>query len=604
MADMEKELESKGATRDESLSIEDILNEVEANNKKALEENSTSFAQVSEEKSILPNNPKENNDEKPANIAKEIEDDGLTPLEKLRKQREKNSQGLIVKDNKKVEKDDDVKELKNFVENDDRMADIQERIDEFDDTFKKRDELVIIKELKPNSSDEMKATAEIESVQFDAQGNAIVPENLEFFRKRDKEHEDIYGNPIDKDGNVIVNNDEEEESKTSTSDDPIDQLYDAIPEKNKKIAEILIDKTGLGAEFHFTEEEKEKITESDEIRLREIQVIDINAIRAKSSNKSYTDLINTMDTSGTRTPMAFPASGYSAHIKGMSFGEYTDVALDIDPDKNDYGTFDQNYKRLSILYNKIANVSCGSFPSFEEFLKQTSWTDIDLGLYGLLISTESEQTSVPLICGNCRERFDHNYSPRSLIQFKLSGYKFMERWKDVVTSPPSEYDNLHENSLVSKSTSIELPKCKYVVEVGVASAYEYLYNFIAINEPERFHEEFGDDENDSYRSLIPFLLSVKTIFIPDNEGGYVTCEGYKEILEALYNIPLDDMRIVSAYTNKYLDDITPAFAFTNAECPHCHHKMRLIPIDMNELVFQAYRHSMSITIDSESIQEI
>ena len=51
-------------------------------------------------------------------------------------------------------------------------------------------------------------------------------------------------------------------------------------------------------------------------------------------------------------------------MKGMSYGEYADVALSMEN-----VTFDQYYKRLSVIYNKMTNVSTGKFETFEDFLK-------------------------------------------------------------------------------------------------------------------------------------------------------------------------------------------------------------------------------------------
>lgn len=601
----------------ESLPIEDILNgtftdeegedteeyvEAEVDETPAVEESGIAKMDSSVLDNNMQSNPKDV--EKPASIVSKDPFEGLSPLEKLRMQRDQAQQGLVVEKSTK-EVLDDSKELKNFAENDVRMEAMDARVEEADETLEKRNRLVLIKPLK-NQMDHMNSVAEIKNTIINADGSVTLPEGAQFFRERDMEHEDIMGKPLNPDGTVDENAKaaaDPSNNELSEAERELAEYDETIPEENRKIAKVLIDKTGLGGDWQFTPEEREKLNEADEIQVRHVKVLDIAAIKAKSSSRSFQDVINDMDTSGTRTKMAFPASGYTAQLKGMSFGEYSDVALDIDVEAGKFGDFDQNYKRLSILYNKITNVSCSPFESFEDFLRRTAWSDIDLGLFGLLISTEPEKSNITLRCGGCGNNFDVTYNPRSLIQFKYSGLRFMEKWKEILAAPPSEYQKIHDNSLVNNSVFIELPESKAVAEVGVVSCYEYLYNFIPISEPTRFAETFSSDDNDVHKRIINYLLSVKTMRIPDGDE-YVVSDSYKDIIDAIYSLPVNDLRLLTSYTNKFLDDTTTMFAFTGNTCPHCGNKMPIIPIEMSELVFQAYLQSMNTSIDPDSIVEI
>ena len=512
----------------------------------------------------------------------------LTPLERLRKQREEEKLGLQV-ENKDLKNEG---ELKNFAMNDDRMEEMEKRVDEFDDIQKKREAVALTKPIT-DELDQIKAVSEIDSVQFDAEGNAIVPEGAEFIRPK-AEDEDIFGRKAG----------EEAVSETKEEKEPGELEGIEIPEENKKIAQVLIDKTGLGNNWQFTPEEKAKIEEAEVIKLNSVKTIDISTILSKKSNKTFHEVIGAQDTSGVRTKMALPASGYQADFKGLSFGEYQDVALAVDYDNNDFGTFDQNYRRLSIIYNKMTNISCGSFNSFEDFLKNTAYSDIDLCLYALMISTEPETSEIELKCQKCGNNYNHKYSPRSLIQFKYSGFKFMDRWKKIVTAAPSEYEKLHENSMVEKSVFVELPNTKFICEVGIASAYEFLYTFIPITDPERFDDEFGADENGTYKGLVNLLLYIRSIRIPDEEGNYYVCEGYKDIMNAVYSLPMQDLQIVIAYSNNFIDDHAALFGFTNCKCTHCGEVRELIPANPSTLVFQSFLHSMNTNVDANNLPQL
>ena len=107
-----------------------------------------------------------------------------------------------------------------------------------------------------------------------------------------------------------------------------------------------------------------KITKSINIFVRNKYYKTITFSYKIDSNVYYLSTINKYDYSGSRTTICFPASGFKAQMKGMSYGEYADVSISMDS-----VTFDQYQKRLSIIYNKMINTSCPEFKDFEDFLK-------------------------------------------------------------------------------------------------------------------------------------------------------------------------------------------------------------------------------------------
>lgn len=524
------------------------------------------------------------------------EEEELSPLDRMKQNAEKNNvqRGIVMNSNDITT--DDPKVMRDFVHNDERMAAIDDTIHELDESIKKREAVILIK--NPVTQTEfVQAMIEIDSVKFDSLGKAYVDMGTDsagnkivpaFIRVREEDEE-------------LFDFESVGLSKDASNKDYIDGKVESEPIKKLEkgnTVKILIDKTGLGTDFAFTDDEKAKIREADSILVNEVKVIDINSIRSKRSVMSFQEVLSEYDTSGSRTTICFPGSGFKAQMKGMSYGEYADVALSMEN-----VTFDQYYKRLSVIYNKMVNISTGSFDSFEDFLKNIAYTDIQMALYGLFISTESDNQDIQLRCGNerCNQLFNWNYDTRSVLRLERCADVFLDKMKEIATADAADYDKIKANSAVQNSKFLEMPDTKYIVEMGIASAYDFLYNFIPLMNEDTFKEAFGDDINEIYMNNILLLTSVRSVRVPDGKGGYVECYGYKDILDAIYHLTPGEAKILAAYTARIQADYELTFSLGRVVCPHCGNVTAAMDVNMDDLVFQTYQRLMSTEVDLKNI---
>lgn len=544
-----------------------------------------------------------------------IEEDNLSPVERALIDQEKKGKNLGL-----VVKDEDIKEEghKKLIQyNDDRMDAIEAEANNYDAELEKRKKVILIR--KPlNQLDYIQLMDEISAVKTLPDGTTIIDlsndegeeaSEPKFIRVR-KDDEPMFDYSIlsefEKEHIIASNKDAKEEIKkiTVVKDDgtteEVEDKADEISPEKKKIVKILIDKTNLGTDFMFTPEEKEKIEESDVIQVNEVKLIDINAIRAKKVNKSFQDVIKSYDYNGQRTTICFPASGFKAQMKGLSYGEFADISL-----TPDTVTFDRYHKRLSIIYNKMVNISTGPFKDFEDFLKNFASIDIALALYGMYIATEQENQSIPLRCGNksCGKGFNWNFSTRSVLRLERCSDRFLNNMKKIATADPSDYDEIKKDSAVMNSKVLELPDSGIVCEIGIVSAYEFLYNFIPTLDEAKFNEAFGSDENDIYGTNRFLLSYVRSMYIPDGNGGYIECLGYKDILDAIYNLSPREIQIFIAYVTKLQSEWDITFSLGDITCPHCRAVTKDMDLSIDELVFQTYSRLMNTTVDVENIQE-
>ena len=372
----------------------------------------------------------------------------------------------------------------------------------------------------------------------------------------------------------------------------------AVDEDRKNIINILIDKTGLGGDFKFTDEEKEKIFSSTEIHLKEVEELDLSTITVKKAEKSFLESVNEFQISSSKVPVVFPASRFKAYMTGLSYGEMGDISLN-----NENVTFDQLQKKLTVIYNKMVNPSIGEFENFEDFLKKFAYVDIDLAVYGLVVATFPEIDDIPLTCNNekCKNSFNHKYSPRTLIRFDKANEKFLNAMNDVVECPAAESHKLLEESPARVHKRVKLPFSGFIIEIGIASAYDYLYTIVDNIIGDKFKDNHPDDVNGILQINATLLGLIRAVYVPSGDGSYTMFDNFEDMINALYMVKPEEISILASLLQKYTDSYTVEFELFDITCPHCGTKTSRIPLDINSLVFLKYQRLMSTEIDINNI---
>ena len=567
--------------------------------------------------------PVENTEELKPNVNRSIHDavkvTPKSPLEQeLENQRNRQLGYSITRE--EFEKGKEKTEFKSPAESESRLSSMKEAQDEADLLLKKRTAIIPIK-MYETEQEYTAMVHEISLVEFDENGKAYI-----------KYERDANGNPIpltmirlrtendppfSKENDFLqMKRDQENRQRIANGKKPIsndvplksspveteeDEDENEISADKKKVVQLIIDKTGLGADFALTEEERAKLVEANEIRLTQVEVLDIASITTvKPERDSFMGHIHEYTLSGNKTTISFPASGFKADMTGLTYGEIGDISLSMDS-----VTVDKYYKRLAIIYNKMKNISSGPFDSFESFLKNIAYTDLPLAIYGLYVSTFPEVQTISLRCGKdtCNKTFDWNFSTRNVLQLQKSDDVLLEKLKELAVADPDQYDDIYKKAPVRNIKYIRLPKCGYIVGLGIASAYEFLYNFIPVLDEKTFKDAFGEDINQVYMNNILLLTTVLSVRVPNrrNPGTYILCEGYKDILEAIYNINPEEIKILAGISAKIQGEYQTYFSFNNVVCPHCKNVTKEIELTIDELLFQTYQRLMSTEVDLTNI---
>lgn len=539
------------------------------------------------------------------------EPESMTPLQMAIKKEETENHGVIV--TKEEEEKYKEKPKVSPVYNEERMNAIGETIDSYDDTLKQRAAVVQIKEAK-DASQYVKMMDEISNVKFDESGKAYFNTNTipEFVRIRTESDPPFTNGSDDSELTKVPGEKKEIESDNTFSDDKIESEETSISENDEKnkVVEIIIDKTGLGANLEFSDEEMKKIVESREIRLKEVEVLEVGVDDVETEDSSaFQSMINEYSFNGSKTTICFPASGFHAQMAAMTYGEYEDIAIDMETI-----TFDLYYKRLSVIYNKMKNISVGQFPDFMSFLDNFAYTDIELAVYALAVSTFPEIQTIELQCGNdggkdpekkCNKKFNYNFQTRNLLQLDKCDIKFLDKMQELATASPAMYDEIYKKSPLKAGKLITLPFSKIRFEMGVVSARDFLYNFIPMLDQKTFISVFGENAKPDDLENVMLLTAIRSVAIPNPATGkYVKAKGFKDIISALYKISPEEIKIVRSLAAKIIGVYQAHFSFGKVICPHCGYITPNLEVNIDELVFQIFNRLRSTEINVENISVI
>lgn len=504
----------------------------------------------------------------------------LSPVEEELLKKQSRQQGQVYTD---TELADGLHKLKTDLPgSDDRTKFLQQELTDHDLYLNKRNYVILIKPL-PDKKSWLECYNEIDDIVIDENGIASYATitNPVYTRIR-KPDEPLFN------WNTAPN--------YSNNSDPISNNIDTTDvtdneNTKKKVVEILIDKTGLGATYDFTPDENKSIETADLVRIKEVKIVDIRAMKFKKSDKSFHETISAFDYRGTRVPMWFPASGFRAEFKGFTYGEYTDIAIAIEKQ-----SFDNYHKMLSIIYNKMVNPSCGDFKDFEDFIKHFAYTDVPLAIYAIFMATEDTEQDIKLECGaeKCHKQYNYHYNTHSILKYDKCSDLFLQKFLDIQKASGDELLRLYDESEVNNIKVIQLPKTEYYFAVGIISAYDYLYNFTPLTDENILKDLFGGKEpEDAYINNIALLTAINAVYLPD--GTEFT--NYKDILDAIYSLSPTDMSILVSYANEAQTSYIVTFSFDNAVCPHCGHKTKSLDFNIEDLVFQKYLTLTNTTVD-------
>lgn len=583
--------------RDESLTVESIMSKATGVQSSSEKAPGSAVGSTPNLKDLISKTTQHN--QEPAESAPAVEDtpaeeaEVSSPLDNAIAAKNKNTAGGIIAD----DGSDDDGALRSVTDTDERRQEILDKMKEFDMLTLKAKAVVGIK--KPTSNGEYALMMDdLDKIEIDPNTNEVtfIPDSPWFIRRTEEVESEMKRIKENTPVEPSENNDGEasgtDEEKREYNDINVKEVVEGA--EKDRVVHILIDKTGLGGDINFTEEEKDKLATSDLIHLVEVENKDLENISFKKPEPgmSFLSAVNTYQLSVSKVPMTFPASGFKAEMTGLSFGEYSDIALDPGDNSSDFVDYDKMRRRMYVVYTHMVNVSIGEFKTFEEFLDKFAYIDMSLAVYGLLIATQPEKDELTFRCkAGCGKSFNYSYSPRSIIDFDTADIKYLQRIDEINSVAPADRLLLAEQSPVRNIKRIKLPNTGWLVDLHMVSCGEYLSKLIGyVNDI--YEQVDGMEENDPQLidlnkkvAMIPALHAVSAIAINDKDGKWWKLETAEELVNGLLSIPPADFEILMSAIAKYQNNYQVEFNMKHVECTHCHHVTEKMSVTPDDLVF-------------------
>lgn len=392
---------------------------------------------------------------------------------------------------------------------------------------------------------------------------------------------------------------EEVEEEIVTLEEEDEELDERISDLDKLISEKLAEEKSMNPEEEFNniiknaniiqpvKEEKNKKQRQPRKKSKEESINDEEEIKLKKSSISDDDLIKNLkilDVSAfqaynnynngkkTLTPtyeVVLPQSGYRAKMRGLKADE-------IDMLKNSINVSAESSREIleKIVFDCIDDTGLDDF-SIDDFKNQTSVTDFDILLFGILHQTYGELNEFGLTCNHCGNSFNRKIITSDLIQAKDGEIQ------DIVNGIINSKDankTLANSMLNTYRKLIRIPETDMIVEI----------KFSSLNRERRllpYFKEIPSAERSTRRFYITMSASMLLLPQYDAQGnllGHAKVESPVEIFNFLENVPSTSFYEVINEINRIVDEYTITFKTPEVKCPKCREMVNKHNVSISE----------------------
>lgn len=400
----------------------------------------------------------------------------------------------------------------------------------------------------------------------------------------------------------------------------------------EKIPDAVIDKTVVRVNkedvphIFWDQEDVDKIKKSRKVELdiiettpleyNEVVELDENAIDGVLSQ--YTRKMNDVS-----SPL--PASKYRATFTGLSYPEILDLSQ-----SQELNTVDGLKKKWTIAFNHTKNPSIGQFkpfryyidPStkkkihlnagepvpegakleygdaFDDFLKKTSFLDLDFILWKILCATTMENEVISINCHarhngeECKKEYDWVYSTKNLLDMdKISPAVLEEMNKTATVSSQQEIEANYKDSFLASSSVIKLPHCGFRIMCGHKDAYEHINTiFGKVLEITEAQNPAASDA-----LTVTMLSVVKAVLVPYN-GSYAKITSVDGIMKVLKQLDEVDYQTVGEMMRVILEPYQFTYNLRDIVCPKCGNVSNIPIQDMSRMLFIVAQSLMSVQV--------
>jgi len=472
-----------------------------------------------------------------------------------------------------------MKRIKNYKKERKRMDNFKKVIPGQTVYLKPGEEFNVVKSLAEQEADMLKNMPAAIPVVLNSSGEVVRLDDYSPITKFKEEEK-----KIDKEETPLVVKEPKEETKEELSNKTSINFAKRILQKAKEektlIGPIPIDIDSYSLQQQDDEEDdvkeifsnivvdKEEVQEIEKPKSK-AKIVDLNRIKIVNKNEleKERDLRTALYGNKAAFQIVAAQSGYMAKVLPLVHKDIMDIL------RENLNAYERQKSLFFTIWEKIYETSVGKM-TFENWLKNTSVEDMETFYYGIYAATFPNEGSFRLSCLACDAEKDYKVNHGNLI--KTTDNEYMKKIIDIISKEANSVEKMKEFSLIDKNLAIQLSETGIIIELKTPSLMDLLETLKTV--PEKILDK--DTQN------IVYMLYINKLLIPSKEKStYI--EEYKKtnILRIIDNLPIDDANEFKNAIDEKIEENRITYSIKNIECPDCGHKMKDIPVSIENILF-------------------
>ena len=274
-------------------------------------------------------------------------------------------------------------------------------------------------------------------------------------------------------------------------------------------------------------------------------------------------------------------SGYGATMSALTYKDILTIT------NANVSSYEARKNLLNTIYKKIQKLSfCeeNKKPKFDEWLKMTSYGDLETLLYGIYCATFQEKSSVNVLCPYCEKEGTISINNNELIQTEGNKAEISNEI-DEISKNADSIDKVMDYSIISidekhkkkNIKSLMLNKSKMVFNIKRPTMYEILDILKNMKE-----DVIASLSNDTFNMLLcTFSIYVKN---KDNDKYFIV-KNKNDIVTIINMLSVEDVSDLKQAIDNILEEKYIYYKIKKTTCPNCKKEIYNIPMDIESLLF-------------------
>jgi hypothetical protein len=323
-------------------------------------------------------------------------------------------------------------------------------------------------------------------------------------------------------------------------------------------------------------------TDSDILSMFKVDLNHIEVTSEKTEFERQKDLDLIFKSRKAMQQVTAVQSSYNAFLSALSMQDINLIT------NSNLSVYDSRRVLYRVIHSLIQDTSLGKI-GFTDWLKITSYHDLDTLLYAVYCQTFPESNKFDVTCPSCGKQTGVVVNNNTLVKTYNPGL-VMDKIKEVIKNVHN-VDEILSKSLVHTKERAMLPESKVILEIQTPSLFDHLELLRTVN------PQILENQPDT----VGTILFIKSAYVPDlvasrNTGSpkFYSVTDRNALMEIVTKVGIEDGKAMNRAINARIKNYAVEYTIKNVKCSHCKDALGEIDLDMETLLFfQIAREAMA-----------